>query len=142
MLRAEETGPEEGDSMAITPPDFSFGEATVTADGLLVLTGSVITREAADATDSYSFILARRGGGPEHEYPARPVSEAGDPRPVRCSIPLFELGFGRDDVVDVYFQASTGTGETRTRVVWQRQSLRWLPYPTKYGNLSLKRKTT
>ncbi|NKX56490.1 hypothetical protein [Arthrobacter mobilis] len=126
--------------MSQPPPQaFELSKASVTADGLLTLSGTV-RAVSGQADGGYSFVLAVRGGAAEREYPAR--TEAGAPGAVRvsCSVPLAELAAAPEDFVDLYFQARDASGSSRTRVTWQPSSLRWLPYPTKFGNLSLKRK--
>ncbi|MFT4469765.1 hypothetical protein ACMX2H_07630 [Arthrobacter sulfonylureivorans] len=117
---------------------FEPSKASVSADGLLTLSGTVSS--SREQPGDYSFILAVRGTKAEREYEAQTSQETGGTEQVSCRIPLADLGAAPGEFVDLYFQSRHGSGAVRTRVSWQLQSLRWLPYPTKFGNLSFKRK--
>jgi hypothetical protein len=121
------------------PAAFEPSKASVSADGLLTLSGTVSPDREQQRGD-YSFILAARGAQAEREYPARTSPGADGTQQVSCTVPLADLDTASGDSVDLYFQSRHGSGAVRTRVNWKLQSLRWLPYPTKFGNLSFKRK--
>jgi hypothetical protein len=118
---------------------FEPSKASVSADGLLTLSGTVSPRREQAGGD-YSFIIAVRGAQVEREYPARTSEGADGTEQVSCTIPLADLDKSSGEFVDLYFQSRHGSGAVRTRVSWKLQSLRWLPYPTKFGNISFKRK--
>lgn len=127
--------------MSTTPQAFELSKASVAADGLLTLSGTA-TSGQDQAGSAYAFVLAVRGGTAEREYPAASTDAAGGKVQVTCSIPLAELDAAPGEFVDLYFQERSPSGSARTRVTLQSKSLRWLPYPTKFGNLSLKRKAS
>jgi hypothetical protein len=118
---------------------FEPGKASVAADGLLKLSGTVRS-VPGQSGGAYSFIFAFRGSNAEREYPAWTSEGPDGATKVSCAVPLADLGTAPDDFVDLYFQSRHASGAARTRLTWQSQSLRWLPYPTKFGNISLKRK--
>ena len=126
--------------MLQTPPAaFEPSKASVAADGLLTLSGTVRPiREQSNG--DYSFILAVRGTQTEREYPARAAEGTDGTEQVSCTVPLADLKTAPGEFVDLYFQSRHDSGAVRTRVSWNLQSLRWLPYPTKFGNISFKRK--
>ncbi len=109
----------------------------INASGELTLRGTA--QPAKFDLEAAAFLIVGRKTQSETEYPAR---WAGKGRQLEVSgrIPLKALEIAGDTLADVYF-ISRGSGqETRTRVAWDRGAARWLPYPTKLGNLSLKRK--
>ncbi|NKX49338.1 hypothetical protein HER39_01825 [Arthrobacter deserti] len=115
--------------------------ASVTADGLLVLAGGLgqAPEEGPDQAGC-AFIVVQRRSKVEMEFPASLAQAPDGGTAVTCTIPLAELQAAADELLDLYFQVRGPSGTARTRVAWQKQGVDWLPYPTKFGNLSFKRR--
>ncbi|MGM0929044.1 MAG: hypothetical protein ACQEXN_04970 [Actinomycetota bacterium] len=122
--------------------DFTFEKAVLTDQGILTLSGSVSATEECHA--GYSFVLSERSGGRKEEFMAEVVtgSKQEKSQKAQCCINLHDIGFDEQDVVDIYFVSRTGGQEKKTRVKWRPTARRWLPYPTVYGNLSVKQTTS
>lgn len=114
---------------------FEFVSVTVDHSGVLTLTGRVSGTTGTDCT----FLLASRNGTESKEFAASLFEEESL---ARCSILLNELDFDSDSLLDFYFVCKGPLGETKTRVRWPEEFRRWLPYPTKFGNVSIKRKVS
>jgi hypothetical protein len=87
---------------------------------------------------SAGFLLVGRQSGEERRYPVSAGAGPGGTAEVTGVVALAELPFTQDEPVDVYFVS----GPDRVRVVFSKQPSHWLPYPTKFGNLSFKRPGT
>jgi hypothetical protein len=116
---------------------FELESARVTAEGLLLLAGTFYCAQAEEqAWTGAGFVLVERGSKAERKFAAE--TPGGQGGRVECHIPLAALDSVESELLDVYFVASVPSGEVRIRIGWQLP-LRWLPYPTKFGNLSFKR---
>ncbi|MCG2622260.1 hypothetical protein LVY72_10045 [Arthrobacter sp. I2-34] len=111
---------------------FKLSRVSLRADGSLDVSG---TAAAVPDSRPAGFLLVGRQSGQERRYPAAVVTGPAGPVEISCVIPLADLPYPAEDLVDLYFVS----GPDRLRVGWQ-QVLQWLPYPTKFGNLSFKRK--
>lgn len=114
---------------------FEYVSVTVDHSGVLTLTGRVTGTTGEDC----AFLLASRTGTDSKEFTATRFEEGSV---VRCSIALNELDFDSDSLLDFYFVCRGPLGEIKNRVRWPEEFRRWLPYPTKFGNLSIKRKAS
>ncbi|EMY35238.1 hypothetical protein D477_005101 [Arthrobacter crystallopoietes BAB-32] len=117
--------------------DFEFAKARITAAGELILTGTVCLPEGGNAV-SASFVVVGRKTQIETIFPAE-WSEGRQPLEVTGRIPLQALELEGETLANVYFVSDGSDRENRARVVWDPEAVHWLPYPTKFGNLSLKR---
>ncbi|GLB68563.1 hypothetical protein AHIS1636_30050 [Arthrobacter mangrovi] len=123
-------------------PAASSGGFTLTKTGInsagdLTLTG--FASPGGPGLDAAAFVIVGRNSQVESEFPAL-LDPAGQRLEASACIPLRALDVAGDSLADVYFVSRGPGGESRTRVTWDRSVARWLPYPTKFGNLSLKRK--
>jgi hypothetical protein len=109
----------------------------ISAAGELTLRG--MARLANVDLETAAFVVVGRKTKSETEYPAQWTGK-GQQLEVSGRIPLTALDIAGDNLADVYFIGRGSGRETRTRVAWDRGVAHWLPYPTKLGNLSLKRK--
>ena len=109
----------------------------ISAAGELTLRG--MARLANVDLETAAFVVVGRKTKSETEYPAQWTGK-GPQLEVSGRIPLKALDIAGDNLADVYFVGRGSRRETRTRVAWDRGVAHWLPYPTKLGNLSLKRK--
>jgi len=111
---------------------FRLASVSMRADGTLLVAG---TAAPAPEEGRAGFLLVGRKSGQECRYAAAVATDPAGTTEVSCTVPLAELPFSADDVADLYYVA----GQDRVRLAWQ-QPVRWLPYPTKFDNLSFKRK--
>lgn len=116
---------------------FELARVGVNSAGELTVAGLAWPGEPRGA--AAVFIVVGRKTGAEREYPAV-LSGEGQPLEAVARIPLADLELPGEGLGDVYFADRSGGRETRTRVTWEPGTAGWLPYPTKLGNLSLKRK--
>ena len=111
----------------------------INATGELTVTG--FASPGGPGVDSAAFVVVGRNSQAGTEFPARLDGTGADLTASAC-IPLQALDAEGDILADIYFVSRGPGGESRTRVAWDRSVVRWLPYPTKLGNLSLKRKAS
>jgi len=109
----------------------------ISAAGELTLRG--MARLANVDLETAAFVVVGRKTKSETEYPAQWTGN-GQQLEVSGRIPLTALDIAGDNLADLYFIGRGSGQETRNRVAWVRSAAHWLPYPTKLGNLSLKRK--
>ena len=117
---------------------FELIRASVNSAGKLVLTGTAAL-PGADSRATAGFVVVGRKSNMEKRFPAV-LSGDGQLTEVTAHLPLDGLDLGGDALADVFFVSEARGKEARTRVAWHSGTARWLPYPTKFGNLSLKRK--
>ncbi|MFD1213874.1 hypothetical protein ACFQ36_17700 [Arthrobacter sp. GCM10027362] len=118
---------------------FEFEAVSVTGDGMLLLAGSLGPAPGAGPVGA-AFAVVERRSLAEREFPASLDGGPAGGTAVRCTIPLAALAAPEDELLDLFFLLRGPSGTVRTRVAWQPEGLNWLPYPTKFGNLSFKRK--
>jgi hypothetical protein len=87
----------------------------------------------------HAFVLVSRQTKTERVFAASGVQRERDTL-IEGNIPLAALDLPQDELVDVFYQGVTSSGTVRTRMAWAPNPVQWLPYSTKFGNLSLKRK--
>ncbi|MCW2131846.1 hypothetical protein [Arthrobacter sp. VKM Ac-2550] len=119
--------------------EFELEKVSVNAEGALTLTGTTRRSDIADSPTDLAFAIVGRKSKAAREYIAH-VNADPERFEVRGTIPMGELGLEIDDLADVFLIVRTLTGESRIRLTWDLPNAHWLPYPTKFGNLSLKRK--
>jgi hypothetical protein len=111
---------------------FKLGSVSLRADGTLRVSG---TAAPAPEERQAGFLLVGRKSGQECRFPAAVAADPAGTAEISCVLPLADLPYPAEDLVDLYFLA----GQDRVRLAWQKP-VQWLPYPTKFGNLSFKRK--
>jgi hypothetical protein len=105
----------------------------------LLLSGTLSgTPESAEQT-RHAFVLVSRQTKSERVFDATGIQRGRDTL-IEGNIPLAALDLPQDELVDVFYQGVTSSGTVRTRLAWAPNAAQWLPYSTKFGNLSLKRK--
>lgn len=119
--------------------EFELRKVSVNAEGALTLTGTTRRSDFADSPMDLAFAIVGRKSKAAREYIAHVNA---DPQgfEVRGTILMGEIGLEIDDLADVFLIVRTPTSESRIRLTWDLPNAHWLPYPTKFGNLSLKRK--
>jgi hypothetical protein len=125
--------------LLITPEiKFALTKSSVRADGVLSLTGTLsIVDGGGVASGSAVLALNGRKSGQVVEYPLERFRDGS----IVCSIPLADLTMDQDELVDAFFVMRSGSSEYRQRISWHPEAS-WIPYPTKFGNLSFKRKAS
>lgn len=120
--------------------DVALDNVSVFENGLIGLTGRIIWIPPVESDDVQLWLRFVRRGTEHSNDVFCPLNPAhGDDSQFSAHIDLRQYRIHQKDVLDVYAVISNSTDESIVRLSWPQANLPWTAYPTKYGNLSLKR---